>query len=183
MARRRFGDRASFAIEVGELLAEENGSVPQDPSIRLVDVWAGGRWLTCDDNHVYVPHFAGMLSNEVSSLPKNLQGERLARPWPELSVADNFRRLRNEADSGDNRQYLAYRFMDWGPSADNVSALLFCEGGMAFIPLSFWRERHHDPAELGQVFVVELPALELVAVLHEAAWALIWGWSDRSGLS
>jgi hypothetical protein len=57
---------------------------------------------------------------------------------------------------------------------------LFRESGIAFLPFSFWREGHHDPAELGKVFVAELPVWELARVLHEAAWHLAWAWSDRS---
>jgi hypothetical protein len=79
------------------------------------------------------------------------------------------------ADAEDNRGYLSYRFMAWGPTTDNVRAVLFREGDTASMPFSFWRESHHDPAELGRVFVAELPERELLWVLHEAAWALAWG--------
>lgn len=92
-------------------------------------------------------------------------------------MADNYRRLRAEED---NRQYLSYRFMDWGPTADNVGMLLFREGGTAYLPFAFWRADHHQPAELGQVFVAELPVWELARVLHDAGWAIMWAWADRS---
>jgi hypothetical protein len=145
-----------------------------------VDVWAAGRWLTCDDNNVYVPQFAWSLQGTIGQLLDDPHAAENGRPYPGLTVTDNFRRLRDTADAGDNGEYLRYRFMDWGPTADNVSALLFREGGVAFIPFCFWRERHHDPAELGQVFVAELPVWELAAVLHGAAWSLMWSWADRS---
>ena len=80
----------------------------------------------------------------------------------------------------DNAEYLSYRFLDWGPTADNVSMLLFAEGGTAYLPFTFWRPDHHDPAELGRVFVAELSVWELAGVLHEAAWVVMWGWADRS---
>jgi hypothetical protein len=66
--------------------------------------------------------------------------------------------------------------MDWGPTTDNVRMHLFREGDTAFLPFSFWRESHHKPAELGRVFVAELPWRELASVLHEAAWHLTWAW-------
>jgi hypothetical protein len=171
VGRGTYGQLTRFAITVGEVLSDNGGS-------RRVDVWAAYRWLTCDDNNVYVPHFAGCLQHAVGYLLTDPQRRR-GRPYPELSVADNYRRLRADAET-DNTEYLAYRFMDWGPTADNVSMLLFREGGTAYLPFSFWRPDHHVPAELGQVFVAELPEWELATVLHDAAWALMWDWADRS---
>jgi hypothetical protein len=157
-------------MEVG--LARATGDLP------VVDVWAAGRWLTCDDHFVYVPHFAGCLQRSVGGLLSDRRRRR-GRPYPDLSVADNYRRLRADA-AVDNTEYRSYLFMDWGPTADNVSMLLFEEGGTAYLPFSFWRPDHHIPAELGQVFVAELPVWELATVLHDAAWTLMWDWADRS---
>ncbi|OWK37830.1 hypothetical protein [Fimbriiglobus ruber] len=164
----RFGDRSRFAVEVGESHSDTDAA-------RRVDVWAAGVWLTCDDNNVYVPHFAGCLQHAVGYLLSDPQCS-CGRPYPELSVADNYRRLWGGAQT-DNAQYLSYRFMHWGPTADNVSMLLFREAGTAYLPFSFcWPVR----AELGQVFVAQLPEWELAAVLHDTAWALMWDWADRS---
>jgi hypothetical protein len=170
LRRFRFGERSRFAVEVGEFYGDTDSS-------RRVDVWAAGVWLTCDDNTVYVPHFAGCLQHAVGSLLADPTCLRLGRLYPGLSITDNYRRLRAEEDNSD---YLAFRFMDWGPTADNVGMLLFREGGTAFLPFAFRRPDHHEPSELGQVFVAELPERELAAVLHEAAWCLMWAWADRS---
>lgn len=162
----RFGHTWHFAIEV-------EGYNPECDQNRRVDVWAARQLLTRDDNSVYVPHFAGRLQHAVGSLLSDPQHSR-GRPYPALSVADNYRRLRAEED---NTDFLSYRFMDWGPTADNVSMLLFREGGTAYLPYSFcWPAR----AEPGEVFVAELPEWELAAVLHGAAWSLMWDWADRS---
>jgi hypothetical protein len=171
VGRGTYGQPGRFAITVGEILSDDGGS-------RRVDVWAADRWLTCDDNNVYVPHFAGCLQHAVSLLVSNPLHRR-GRPYPDLSVADNYRRLWADAET-DNGEYWSHRFMYWGPTADNVSMLLFREGGTAYLPFSFWRTDHHAPAELGQVFVAELPEWELAAVLHDAAWAVVWDWADRS---
>src|SRR5262245_12029623 len=130
-----FGDKTRFAIEVGEFSVDSE-------QLRRVDVWAAGQWLTFDDNHAFVPHFAGSLQHALGSLLTDPQGGHFGRPYPDLSVADNYFRLQGEAEAGDNRAYLAYRFMAWGPTTDNVSALLFREGGTAFVPFSFWRADH-----------------------------------------
>jgi hypothetical protein len=172
VGRGTYGQLTRFAITVGEILSDNGGS-------RRVDVWAADRWLTCEDNNVYVPHFAGCLQRAVGALLSDPTDRRLGRPYPELSAMDNYRRLRADAET-DNSEHLAYRFMDWGPTADNVGMLIFREGGTVYLPFSFWRPDHHVPSELGQVFVAELPERELATVLHEAAWALMWDWADRN---
>ena len=45
---RRFGDRARFSVEVGEIIPV---------GLRTVDLWAGGKWLTTDDNAAFLPMF------------------------------------------------------------------------------------------------------------------------------
>lgn len=171
MGRATYGQLTRFAITVGEILSENGGS-------RRVDVWAADRWLTCDDNNVYVPHFAGCLQRAVGGLLADPQRRR-GRPYPELSVEDNYRRLLADAET-DNTEYLAYRFMDWGPTADNVGMLLFHERNTVYLPFTFLRPDHHAPPERGKVFVAELPQWELARVLHDASWALVWDWADRS---
>jgi hypothetical protein len=41
------GDKYRFAAEVGE----------GDHTLRRVDLWAAGQWLTCDDNMAFVEQF------------------------------------------------------------------------------------------------------------------------------
>lgn len=172
MGSSEFGHLTRFAITIGEILCENGG-------LRRVDVWAADRWLTCDDNAVYVPHFATELQSEVRGLLIDPQSRR-GRPYPELSIENNYRRLEAEAD---NTEWLAYRFMDWGPTTDNVRMLLFREKGTAYLPFSFWRPDHHATSELGQVFVAEMSEWDLATVLYDAAWAIMWDWAvgpDRS---
>jgi hypothetical protein len=111
VAQGTYGQLTRFALTVGEILSDNGGS-------RRVDVWAADCWLTCDDNNVYVPHLVACLQHAVGGLLSNPQYRR-GRPYPELSVEDNYRRLRAAAAT-DNTEYLAYRFMDWGPTSDNV---------------------------------------------------------------
>ena len=165
-----YGLRSRFGFVIG-------GADPQYPrnGLRQVDIYAAGRWLTCDDCNAYVPALTHCLMAAVARLLDDDVEERFRRPYPALSPADNHRRLSADAEAGDNNEYLRYRFMDWGPTTDNLSAHLFISDGIASIPFSFWRPDHHDPSELGQVFVAELPARELTRVLHQAAWELATG--------
>jgi hypothetical protein len=131
---------------------------------REVDIYAAGRWLTCVDGSAYLPQFTHALMGTVHTLLDERPAEEICRPYPHLSPADNHRRLREDAGGQ------AYRFMDWGPTTDNVIAHLFIENGVALIPFSFRSADHHDPSERGKDFLAELPERELLRVLHEAAW-------------
>jgi hypothetical protein len=168
MGHQRYDSRFSFTI--GEDL------IPCGSS-RRVDIAAAGRWLTCADNNVNTSFFAGRLELDLRKLLSDPQ-ERCGRPHANLSIADNYRRLRAEAKE-DNTEYLSYRFMDWGPTADNVAMLMFREDGMVYLPFSFVWPDGQDPSELGKIYVAELPEWELATILHNAAWELIWGWADR----
>ena len=169
MPQGTYGHESRFSIIVGKVLSQHGQS-------RRVDVYAADRWLTCADNNVQSPFFAGRLQDAIRRLladPKSSRG----RPFPELSVEDNYRRLRAE---NEHDGFLSYRFMDWGPTADNVVMLLFREVGTAYLPFSLCWPDGQDPSELGLVFVAELPEWELASVMHDAAWAIMWDWADRS---
>jgi hypothetical protein len=146
---------------------------PDRPEGELeVDIYAAGRWLTCDDCTPHLSTFIKYLMATVAMLLDDRVEERFRCPYPELSPADNHSRLRADAKTGRSNEHWAYRFLDWGPTTDNVSAHLFISDGIASIPFSFWRPTHHDPSELGQAFAAELPVRELIRVLHQAGWCL-----------
>jgi hypothetical protein len=151
-----------------------------DGSRRVVDVYAAGCWLTCEDNQVYVPVFAGVVAESLRKLLLNPQINQRPLPYPELSATDNYRRLKANADAFDDAEWRASKFMKWGVTADNVGMLLFRHHDMAILPFSFLRPDHPMPSERGQVFVAELPIWELTAILHDVAWLLMWGWKDRN---
>ena len=166
----KFGEKSRFAITVGETLSGRG-------AVRAVDVWAADQWLTCEDDAVYAPQFAWAVKADLGALLRDPQLRR-GRPHPELSIEENFRRLRTDAEA-DNAEY--YRFMDWGPTADNVNMLLFQEGSIAYLAFAFRDLRRDDPLQLEKVFVAELPEWELAKVLLDAAWAIIEDWHDSPG--
>lgn len=161
------GDKFRFAAEVGEA----------GPLCR-VDLWAAGRWLTCDDNVAYVPQFrrdlldcaAWLRSGGGSPLPfADVSAEATHRHFVQSAGADE-----PEADytlRGWSRALL------WGPTTDNLTAYLFREGDRLAITLEFWREEHllnhHEDA--GAVFVVKISAEEFVGILDGVAAALAAG--------
>lgn len=160
----RLGERERLSVEIGPLL---DGSVTN--GIRIVSMWAAGRELTCDDDAAYVPQMIAALDAALTGL-RSGAGRRL--PYPQLSPAENHRRLLPDGPRTDGDAHLRYRFMDWGPTTDNVLALLFLTGDRATITFEFWREHHSRPDELGHVFEVELPLHTLLQILTQAAEAL-----------
>ena len=153
-----FGDKQRFAAEVGEF---SDGST----QLRRVDLWAAGRWWTCDDNTAFVPQFCLSVQDSVNWLRS---GSDLTQPFPEVNAAEAHRRLL-AVDDGSREQFW---FPLWGPTTDNVTAHVFRAGNLLVIPFEFWRPRHPRPEELGQVFVTELPESELLGVLEQMLAAL-----------
>lgn len=156
----RFGHFEDFAIEVGQVV---DGTATA--GLRIVEMWAAGRELCCDDNHAYVPNFSCNVENAIASL---LSERDRSLPYPDLSPEDNHRHL-FAAECEDRRPF---RFLNWGPTTDNVLALLFRCGLDAVLTFEFWRETHPRPDEIGQVYVARLPERELLLSLHQAACVL-----------
>ncbi|MGW4725655.1 hypothetical protein [Streptomyces sp. NPDC004291] len=143
------GDRSRFAVEIGG-----------PGTLRRVDLWAAGKWLTCDDNMAYVPSFRHAVVDAAARLRS---GEGPSLPFAGLSAEAAHRRLRD----GDDQLHDGYRFMLWGPTTDNVVAHLFRAGDHLVITLDFWREDHllDHPEDADTVFVVEIPAEEFTGIL------------------
>ena len=147
----RFGHTSQFAIEVEGYRASNRAD-------GRVDLWVARQLLTCDDPHPYIPLVCGSLDRTIGWL---LSESNLALPWPDLPPEENHRRL-----LADDESRWRFRFLDWGPTTDNVLWHIFIRGKNAIITAEFCRPTHHNPADLGRVFVAELPERELLLVLH-----------------
>lgn len=155
----RFGDRARFAVEIGEFSDDSR-------QLRRVDLWAAGRWLTCDDHWAYLPAFCNAVQHTVTSV--TLGGD-LELPFSGLCAADTHRRFLAADDEAGQR----FRTLDWGPTTDNVLAMLFRLGpDHLALTFRFWRETHHDLDERETIFTAEMPESEFVRVLAHAIGAL-----------
>lgn len=158
------GDKFRFAAEVGK----------SGPLCR-VDLWAVGRWLTCDDNVAYAPQFRRDVLDSAAWL-RSGEGSRL--PFADMSAEATHRLfVQSAGDDEPEADYTLrsrYRALLWGPTTDNVSAYLFREGDRLVITLEFWREEHllNHPEDVGAVFVVEVPVEEFAGILDSIASAL-----------
>ncbi|MER5885602.1 hypothetical protein ABT160_17360 [Streptomyces sp. NPDC001941] len=149
------GDKSRFAVEVGE-----------PGALRQVDMWAAGKWLTCDDNMAYVPQFRRDVLDAAARLRA---GDGLSLPYDGLSAEATHRRLRQQA--GDDERF---RTLLWGPTTDNVVSHVFCEQELLLVTIEFWREEHlrNHPEDAGAVYVAEIPREEFIGVLEEVGAAL-----------
>ncbi|MER6316596.1 hypothetical protein ABT237_22935 [Streptomyces sp. NPDC001581] len=159
------GDKLRFAAEV-------SGA----GQLRQVDLWAAGRWLTCDDNVAYVPQFRRDVQDTAAWLRS---GKGSPLPFAGVSAEATHRRLMHRAGDDDEpeadyRLRNRFRFLLWGPTTDNVTACLFREADRLVITLEFWRKEYliDHPQDAGAVFVAEIPAEEFIGILEGIAAAL-----------
>ncbi|MER6573976.1 hypothetical protein ABT288_49605 [Streptomyces sp. NPDC001093] len=80
------GDKSRSAVEVGEW----------ELSLRRVDLWAAGQWLTCDDNMAFIGQFRSDVVDTVAWLRS---GSGSPLPFDGLSPAATHLRLMRAAGS------------------------------------------------------------------------------------
>ncbi len=156
MIHHRFGHPSQFAIEIG----------PPTSQLREVDLWAAGVLLTCDDDLAYLPTFSWSMEATLTWL---LKDHDRSLPYPELSPEENHRRLQ----LGEYEDRERFFFLNWGPTTDNVLALLFRRGTDLILTFEFWRPTHPRPEEIGKVFVVEMPERDLLRCLLQSLCTLL----------
>ena len=129
MTLRQFGDRATFCVELGEITP---------PSMRVVDLWAGGKWLTTDDNTAYLPSLIHYMRQELEEVRG---GDIKACPFPDRTPEEIFHLL--QADETEFRQQ--FWFLQWTEIVDNVSRYAWRDGEDLVIVFQFWRTTHIFP--------------------------------------
>ncbi len=150
---RKFGDRATFCVEIGEFTS---------PSLRVVDLWAGGKWLTTDDNTVYLPSFLYYMRDEAKLVR---QRDIKPCPFPDRTPEEIFKLLRAD-QTGFREQFW---FMRWSETVDNVSMYAYLDGDELVIVFQFWRTTHRYPEDLGRVFVARIPPDDFADIVEAAA--------------
>ncbi|MEY9842879.1 hypothetical protein [Streptacidiphilus sp. EB103A] len=160
------GDKTRFAAEVGE----------GEQSLRRVDLWAAGQWLTCDDNMAFVRQ---LRSDVVDTVGWLRSGGGSPLPFDGLSPEGTHRRLmhRSGADDQTEEEYefrSQFRVLSWGPTTDNVTALRFRNADRLVLTAQFRREEHlfKHPEHVGKVFATEVPTEEFVGILEGLTAAL-----------
>lgn len=151
---RVFGDRARFCVEIGEITP---------PSLRTVDLWAGGKWLTTDDNTVFVPTFINFLRSTAARVRRR---DVSPCPFPQCSPEETFRLLHADDDTDFREQFW---LMHWAETVDNVTSYGYLDGGDLLFVFGYRRAQHSFPEDVGKVFVARIPPDEFAGVLEQAA--------------
>ncbi|BCY10639.1 hypothetical protein [Actinoplanes sp. L3-i22] len=151
----RFGDRATFAVEIGGVAT---------PGLRVVDVWAAGRRLTVDDNAAYVPSLAFYMRADAQRVRA---GDLPACPFPGRSPEEIFGLV--HADRTEFRE--RFWFLRWTEIVDNVSTYAYLDGDVV-LGFRFWRDTHPVPEELGRFFTTRIPPEEFATIVENAVDAL-----------
>jgi hypothetical protein len=147
-----FGDRATFAVEPGEITT---------PSLRVVDLWAGGIWLTTDDHTAFLPSFLHYM---------RMDGDRVRQraippcPFPGRTPEEIFHRL--EADRTEFREQ--FWFMRWSEMLDPVSMYAYLDDDLVIV-FRFRRTNHRYPDQLGRTFVARIPPDDFADTVEQAA--------------
>ncbi|MEU1680685.1 hypothetical protein ABZ422_16535 [Micromonospora zamorensis] len=149
---RCFGDRATFAVEIGKI---------ESHALRVVDLWLAGKRLTVDDNSAFVPFFLRIMRSTAAEVRRR---DVKPCPFPGRAPEQIFRLL--HADDTEFREQ--FRFMQWGETVDNLSKYAYLDDDLVIV-FQFWRATHPFPKDLGKVFVAKIPPDEFVATVEEAA--------------
>jgi hypothetical protein len=154
--KRRFGHRDTFAVEVGGLPAYVVAAGETHVSdFRVVDLWAGGTWLTCHDNAAYVP----TLVHQMRSAAELVRRREVPRcPFPWQSPAEVFRLLK--ANDSEFRQQF-WLLHHWDEILDNVETYTWLDD-LLVIACQIRQPFHTE------VFVARVPPDEFVATIDEA---------------
>ena len=150
----RFGDRARFSVEIGEITP---------PSLRTVDLWAAGKRLTTDDNTVFLPTFIQFLRSTASRVRRR---DVSPRPFPERSAEETFQLLNADDETAFREQFW---LMHWGETVDNVTSYVYLDDDDLLIVFGYWRAEHPFPEDLGKVFVARIPPDEFAVILDQSA--------------
>ncbi|KUJ46996.1 hypothetical protein [Micromonospora maris] len=152
---RRFGDRATFAVEVGRVGSHQ---------LRVVDLWAAGKRLTTEDNWAFLPFFIRVMRSSAAQVRRR---DVKPCPFPGRAPEEIFRLL--HADETEFREQ--FWFMRWGETVDNVSMYGYLDDDLVIV-FEFWRDDHPFAEDLSKVFIARIPPEEFVATVEEAAHLL-----------
>ena len=144
----RFGDRATFAVEVGGVATGR---------LRVVDLWVAGERLTVKDNAAYVPSLAYYMGLDAEKVRKR---EIPPSPFPGREPEEISRRL--DADRTGFRQ--RFWFMQWTEIVDDVSIYAYLDDDLVIIFRFYQRP--------GEIFVSRIRPEDFLAVVDDATGRL-----------
>jgi hypothetical protein len=147
-----FGNRDIFAIEVGEVAT---------PGLRTVDLWLAGQRLTVMDNAAYVQSLRIYMRADAQRVRHR---DVPSSPLPGRGPEEVFRLLHAD-ETGLREQFW---FMQWTEIVDNVLSYAYLDDDLVIV-ISFWRDDHPAPQDLGKVFATRIAPDAFVNIVEQAA--------------
>lgn len=159
-----FGDKDTFSFEIGENI---------DTSLRLVNIFIGGRNICCEDNIVYLPQFINSISVTAENLRKKIDYYKYINylEWMSLEEAHNFLLGTSNSESPhynleNNKFYLCYSIFQWGPTTDDASCFLIPMNELLYLTYSFPSKA--NIVGYNRIFSVAITPYEIIHVIENA---------------
>jgi hypothetical protein len=149
----RFGDRDTFAIEIGPAA----GSA----ALRAVDLWATGKQLTLDDNVAYVPSLLPAMRRTATDVR-----ERSVPPCPFPGRSPDVIFQLPERDETKFREH--YWFLYWDEIVDNVSKHAFLDCDSLVLIFAFRESMYPTLEDQGRAFVATIGVADFVTAVGAA---------------
>jgi hypothetical protein len=138
--------------------------------MRIIDVFVGGTNVCPEDNNAYVPQFRESIQVDLSKL-KQLHSTKYQEYFSDLTPEKAHRKFKRFHDVGEPVEWIDgdalhehFRFLDWGPTTDDVQSFLIPSEGTAYLTYEFWRPEH---PRSGRVEAVEIAIPELIETLAD----------------
>lgn len=165
------GNKNTFAFEIPDRKSTDEWlEADFYNELRIVDIYIAGHSTCCDDNHVFVSQFVNSLRYTTEFLKHKLdyysnEDVFFGKSVEEVhKIIEQLRDIEIETLS----KYWVANPLDWGPTTDNISSLLFPIHGKLYLTFEFWRETHQPASEIGQVFGTKVTPYEIIRACEMA---------------
>lgn len=135
----------------------------ENKNFKIVDIIAQNRYLSCDDNSVYLPQFISSVEQEIENLEKKNYAT-YEKNHEHKSVVEIHKLMMEDENE---EMFSLHRFMSWGPTTDNITAFLFVHNNELILSYEFWREGHEVKEEINHVFYLKVEKCELIGLLNK----------------
>jgi hypothetical protein len=160
------GNKSTFAFEIGQHSSETE--------LRTVDIVIGNRYVCRDDNSAYVPQFIASMQCDIERIFDN-DWNKYHEYFKRKSINEIHEfilRTRTEGtreyDIEDDSIYPLHKFLDWGPTTDNLCCFIIPINDKHYLTYQFWRPEHPDKSENGTIHNVQIELSEIAEAIKEA---------------
>jgi len=149
------GDKRTFAFETSPCAQSSSDQ------FLTVDIYVAGKRVTILDNTVWVPHFLGHIEETHRHLRNNLKWLQYRDDLAGMNLTETHLYLwRTEGWN---------KFLDWGPTTDDVSCHLIIFQDSLWITFFLYSENPHHETDTPLVHGARISPFALVSTLQQQA--------------